>query len=566
MEPKRLTPTLSVSEQIKLSDLKTLKALGFKTIINNRPDGEVPRQPKSDTLASRAKELGFDYHYIPVIPGNLSDENITAFRKVFDGETGQTLAFCRTGTRSTTLWALANAGHLPSKDILRSAKDAGYDLTALKSQLEAKDAKPAKAPQGAKAAASAAHTVVIIGGGSAGIATAASLLKRRPAVDIAIIEPSHTHYYQPGWTMVGGGIFDVKFTERRMKDLIPNKVTWIEGAASKFHPDENTVELEDGRTVKYDMLVAAPGLRLDFQKVEGLEDTLGKNGVTSNYRYDLAPYTWELVQGLKTGTAIFTQPPMPIKCAGAPQKAMYLSADHWFKSDVLKNIDIHFCNAGGVIFGVKEYVPALMEYVKKYNAHLDFGENLVKVDGPNKTAWFERTDPEGQKSVIERKFDMLHVCPPQSAPDFIKSSPLANEAGWIDVDPETLRHTRYLNIYALGDACSAPNAKTMAAARKQAPIVATNVLAKLDNRRARAVYDGYGSCPLTVERGKIVLAEFGYGGKLLPSFPSWFIDGTRPSRLSWLLKEKILPPMYWKGMLKGKEWLAKPYMQKDTQN
>ena len=73
-----------------------------------------------------------------------------------------------------------------------------------------------------------------------------------------------------------------------------------------------------------------------------------------------------------------------------------------------------------------------------------------------------------------------------------------------------------------------------------------------------AVYDGYGSCPLTVERGKIVLAEFGYGGKRLPSFPSWLIDGRRPSRLAWHLKSEALPSLYWNAMLKGREWLCAP--------
>jgi sulfide:quinone oxidoreductase len=550
METKQLTDSLSVADQIKLSDLKALAQAGFKTIINNRPDSEAPRQPRSATLEKRAAELGLSYRFIPVTPGAMSTENIADFKAALTDTPAPAIAFCRTGTRSTTLWAHAVANELPIDTIINTAANAGYDLSTSKTTLEemkSKQAKPVK------------HTVVVIGGGSAGIATASSLLKRRPNLDVAVIEPNWVHYYQPGWTMVGGGIFDAESTERKMRDLMPRQAKWIKGAVAKFHPDTNSVELEDGSLVQYDMLVAAPGLRLDFQKIEGCEETLGKNGVTSNYRYDLAPYTWELVQGLKSGTAIFSQPPMPIKCAGAPQKAMYLSADHWFRENVLKKINIKFCTAGAVIFGVKEYVPALMEYVKKYDLNLNFGENLVKIDGPTKTAWFEKSDANGNKSLVERKFDMLHVSPPQSAPDFVKGSPLANEAGWIDVDPETLRHTRYSNIYALGDACSAPNAKTMAAARKQAPIVATNVLAKLDGINKRAVYDGYGSCPLTVERGKIVLAEFGYGGKLIPSFPKWLIDGTKPSRLSWLLKERILPPLYWRGMLKGKEWLVKPH-------
>jgi len=408
------------------------------------------------------------------------------------------------------------------------------------------------------------HQIVIIGGGSAGIATAASLLTRKPSLDIAIIEPKDEHFYQPGWTMVGGGIFTPEKTRRSMKDLMPSQVKWVKGSVATFDPENNSVCLSDGQMVSYEMLVAAPGLQLDFDKVEGLTETLGKNGVTSNYRYDLAPYTWELVQGLKSGTAIFTQPAMPIKCAGAPQKAMYLSADHWRSNGALDDIDVKFCNTGGALFGVKEFVPALMEYVERYKAELNFGETLIKVDGPNKIAWFEKTNANGKTTQVERSFDMLHVCPPQSAPDFIKSSPLANEAGWVDVNQHTLQHNKYPNIYGLGDAGSTPNAKTMAAARKQAPIAAVNIIAQIDGNDVRASYDGYGACPLTVEKGKVVLAEFGYGGKLLPSFPSWMLTGTKATKRAWFLKDKLLPGVYWNQMLKGKETLASPNM--DTPN
>jgi sulfide:quinone oxidoreductase len=102
-----------------------------------------------------------------------------------------------------------------------------------------------------------------------------------------------------------------------------------------------------------------------------------------------------------------------------------------------------------------------------------------------------------------------------------------------------LRHTKFCNVYALGDVMNAPNAKTAAAARKQAPVVAENLLADMGRslNQERAIYDGYGSCPLTAERGKIILAEFGYGGKRIPSFPKWLIDDLKPSRLAWFLKE-----------------------------
>ncbi|WP_394730650.1 FAD/NAD(P)-binding oxidoreductase [Altererythrobacter sp. GH1-8] len=402
-------------------------------------------------------------------------------------------------------------------------------------------------------AQSARHEVVVIGGGAAGIATAASMLKRRSGLDIAIVEPSDTHAYQPGWTMVGGGIFEPEVTRRPMAGVMPKGVQWVKAAAASFQPEDNCVTLEDGSTLQYEILIVAPGIRLAWEKIAGLEETLGKNGVTSNYRYDLAPYTWELVRSLKSGRAIFTQPGMPIKCAGAPQKSMYLSCDHWLRAGVLGGMEVEFRNAGGVLFGVQDYVPALMEYVEKYKIALKLGSNLIAVDGTAQAATFETKDGE-----ITREFDMLHVVPPQVAPQFLADSPLAAESGFTDVDQHTLQHVRYPNVFGLGDAGSMPNAKTAAAARKQAPVVAVNALRQLDGKGPTAGYDGYGSCPLTVERGKIVLAEFAYGGKLAPSFPTWLIDGTKAQRLSWMLKADFLPWLYWNGMLKGREWLAGP--------
>jgi sulfide:quinone oxidoreductase len=237
---------------------------------------------------------------------------------------------------------------------------------------------------------------------------------------------------------------------------------------------------------------------------------------------------------------------------------MYLSADHWKKQGVLHNIDIQFCNAGAVLFGVADYVPALMEYVKAYGIGLNFGRTLISVDGGTKKASFSQTATDGTKQIITQDFDMIHVVPPQKAPDFIRVSQLADAAGWVDVDPATLRHKNYENIFGLGDATNTTNAKTAAAVRKQAPVVAHNVLAAMGQLKGQANYDGYGSCPLTVERGKIVLAEFTYGGNVAPSFPNWLIDGTKPSAMAWFLKERILPPLYWDAMLRGREWLAQP--------
>ncbi len=436
-------------------------------------------------------------------------------------------------------------------EILAATKAAGYDMNGVARRI----ANGGKTPTDT---GDAHFEVVIVGAGAGGISVAASLKSRKPGLNVAIIDPADIHYYQPGWTMVGGGIFDPQTTAKTMGSLIPQGVHWIKSAVAAFEPKNNAVILDGCRVVKYDRLVVCPGLKLDWDKVEGLEDTLGRNGVTSNYRYDLAPYTWKLVQQMKEGRAIFTQPPMPIKCAGAPQKAMYLSGDAWFRRGVLKDIDIQFMNAGGVLFGVKDYVPALEEYVEKYDATLNFFHNLISVDGATKTATFQVAKPDTDPTEVTVEFDMMHVCPPQTAPDFIRVSPLADAAGWVDVDQATLRHKEYENIWSLGDVMNAPNAKTAAAARKQAPTVADNIVADIAGRSAVAQYDGYGSCPLTVERGKIVLAEFGYGGALKPSFPAFLLDGTKPTRAAWFLKETLLPPVYWKAMLKGKEWMAKP--------
>jgi sulfide:quinone oxidoreductase len=402
------------------------------------------------------------------------------------------------------------------------------------------------------------HDVVIVGGGAAGLATATSLLARNPRLSIALVEPADTHSYQPGWTMVGAGVFGLEQTLRPMARVIPDRVSWVKTAAKAFAPEDDRLILADGSELGYRVLVAAPGIKLDWEAIPGLAETLGQNGVTCNYRGDLAPVTCRLVNALKRGTALFTQPPMPIKCAGAPQKAMYLSCDLWRSAGVLGTIDVQFHTAGAALFGVAAYVPALMDYVKAYGIQLNLQSRLVAVDGPRRVATFLRTAPDGTEVREERPFDFLHAVPPQVAPDFVRMSPLADPTGFIDVDPDTLQHRRYPNIFALGDACNAPNAKTAAAARKQAPVVAANVLDTLAGRAPSALYDGYGSCPLTVERGRIVLAEFGYGGKLLPTFPRWLIDGTRPSRLAWHLKSEALPWLYWNAMLKGREWLARP--------
>ncbi|MFW7268980.1 TIGR01244 family sulfur transferase [Gluconacetobacter sp. Hr-1-5] len=553
---RSLTPQFSVSPQLSVADVGKAAADGFKTIVCARPDGEKTGQIPAGEIERAAREQGLAFVAIPVPSGSTPDDAaVAAMRSALGTMPGPVLSYCQGGGRAARLWALAQAGTMPADAILKAGENAGIDLSALAPRLTAPET--AVAPKATTPKPARHFNVVIAGGGAAGLATAASILRRRPGLSLAIVEPSSTHFYQPGWTLVGGGVFTAEQTKRPEEGLIPSGATWVRQAVTGFLPDRHEVALDDGATLSYDILVVATGLTLDWAAIPGLAETLGRNGVTSNYRYDLATYTWKLVQGLNHGTALFTQPPMPIKCAGAPQKAMYLACDAWSRRGVLKDISVAFDTATPALFGVAAFVPALMAYIERYGIDLTLRSKLVAVDGDRRIATFERTTADGTTRV-ERGFDMLHAVPPQTAPAVVSTSPLAGADGFVAVDPATLRHTSFPDVFALGDVAGTSNAKTAAAVRKHAPIVAVNVLAALDGKAPVAAYDGYGACPLTVERGRIVLAEFGYGGRLEPTLPLWLLRGTQPTRLAWFLKEKIMPPLYWHAMLRGHELMVAP--------
>ncbi|PPD04993.1 MAG: pyridine nucleotide-disulfide oxidoreductase [Methylobacter sp.] len=393
------------------------------------------------------------------------------------------------------------------------------------------------------------YTLLIIGGGAAGISIANNMRRQNSTLQMALVEPSEKHYYQPGFTIVGGGAYTLAKTLKPEAGLIPAGVTWIKDYADSFQPENNTVTLRNGDVIGYDYLVVCPGLQLDWHKVSGLQETLGKNNVCSNYSADSVEYTWECIQNISSGNALFTQPPMPIKCAGAPQKIMYLAADRFRKKGILDKFSIEFYNAGPAMFGVPFFAKALVKVAESYGAKINYSHNLIAIDGANKTATFEVTGSDGSKEQVTKAFDMIHVTPPQSAPDFIKQSPLANAAGWVEVNEKSLQHPKYGNIFALGDVAATTNAKTAAAVRKQVPVVVDNILALMQNQAVKEGYDGYGSCPLTTSIGKVMLAEFSYGGKVTPSFP--WLDPRVERSLWWWGKTTGFPWLYWHIMLKG---------------
>ncbi|MGE0684466.1 MAG: FAD/NAD(P)-binding oxidoreductase [Candidatus Binatia bacterium] len=390
------------------------------------------------------------------------------------------------------------------------------------------------------------HRVVIVGGGSGGITVAARLAKALPQGSIAVIEPSRKHYYQPLWTLVGGGVFPKQVSERDEVAVIPRGTTWIQDAVTEFLPEENTVVTQGGKRIKYDYLVVAAGIQIDWEKIKGLQEAIGHDGVCSNYSYEYVDKTWEFIRNFTGGNAIFTQPLPPIKCAGAPQKIMYLADDHFRKSGVRGKSQVIFASATPTIFAVKKYAAALDKIVARKGIDARYKHNLVEIRGAEKEAVFENVDT---KEPIMLKYDMLHVTPPMSAPDFLKRSPLANEAGWVNVDKGSLQHVRYPNVFSLGDASSLPTSKTGAAIRKQAPILVKNLLAVMKGQTAAPQYDGYTSCPLVTGYGKLILAEFDYDLNPKETFP---FDQSQERYSMYLLKAYGLPALYWHGMLKGR--------------
>ncbi len=389
------------------------------------------------------------------------------------------------------------------------------------------------------------HKILIIGGGTAGITVAARLARKIAASDIAIIEPSDKHYYQPMWTLVGGGIFPKKRSEHDEAGVIPKGVTWLRDAVTAFDPDGNRVLTRDGKSITYDWLVVAPGIQINWGKIPGLKESIGTRSVCSNYSYEHVDYTWETLRNFKSGTALFTHPSGAIKCGGAPQKIMYLAED-WLRREGLRGqTEVKFMTALPNMFAVEKYRKTLDKHVADRDIHANFKEDLIELRPDAKEAVFENLDTKERSTV---RYDMIHVTPPMGAPDFVKSSALANPAGWVDVDKFTLRHPRFANVFALGDASSLPTSKTGAAIRKQAPVVVANLLAAMSGLSSTAKYDGYTSCPIVTARGKLVMAEFDYDLKPQETFP---IDQGKERYSMYLVKKWLLPELYWHGMLKG---------------
>ena len=415
------------------------------------------------------------------------------------------------------------------------------------------------------------YQVLVIGGGTAGIMTAAQLKRKNKSLEIGIVEPSETHYYQPAWTLVGAGTYDYKKTSRPMAELIPEGTDWIQDFATGFDPDSNKIETKNSGKISYDYLVVAPGLVMDNSLIEGLPEALERGLVCSNY---INPeHTWETLKNFKGGNAVFTQPATTIKCGGAPQKAAYLSSDYFRKKGILKNTNVIFATPGTTIFGVPEIKATLEKVLKRYGIIFKPFYAPFKIDPDKKVIYYKYKAPEDRYISVDADnaigeiaqeeeiraipFDILHLAPPQTAPPFVKNSVLANEQGWMDVDLHSLQHKNYPNIFSLGDVAALPTGKTGAAIRKQVPVVVDNITKLMDQKAADNVsYDGYSSCPLVTAYGKMVLAEFDYDNNFTPDpklKQMLVFNSAKEHWRLWMLKKYGLPYLYWNKMMKGKQ-------------
>eukprot|EP00920_Eleutheroschizon_duboscqi_P022013 GHVT01053138.1.p1 GENE.GHVT01053138.1~~GHVT01053138.1.p1 ORF type:complete len:486 (+),score=104.05 GHVT01053138.1:193-1650(+) len=409
------------------------------------------------------------------------------------------------------------------------------------------------------------HRVLVVGAGAAGMAVANKLAMMRDFKSrgsVAVIEPSEHHYYPPLWTLAAAGLADVKSTVQPTAALMPSTVDWYVTEAASFDPERHVVQTKDGRAIHYDALVLATGTENNYGAIRGFKQELGKS-ISTIYGYDYCSRVWELIEGFQGGTAIFSIPPTPVKCPGAPQKIMYLAEDYWSRSGLGPKTNVRWISGCARQFAIPKYEKALASLCDQRGIRRDYLWNLVEVKPAENLAIFERvSDPsqtgaeaagapgrEAPPPKMEVPYDFLHVVPPQVPPLAVRSSPLANSSGFVDVDAETLQSKIFPNVLAIGDCSSVPTSKTGAAVAAELPHLVANLRSILRGDLPTSKYNGYASCPIVCGRGQAILAEFSaFTGQPMETFP---FDQSVPRRSMYLLKKHILPLVYWQLMVKG---------------
>jgi len=447
---------------------------------------------------------------------------------------------------------------LPAAPVFRQAKHTQHQRHIVRSLATVISATPT----------SRNHKIVVVGAGSAGLNVSHQLLRsgKFKANDIAIVDPATLHHYQPGWTLVGAGLKTKEELQRPLPSLIASKLKFYNASVNSFIPGENLITLENGDKLSYEQLVVCPGIAINYAGIKGLPEALGNPDamVSSIYGYETCEKVFQNMKKFDKGKALFTQPSGIVKCAGAPQKIMWLSLDRWKKTGSYKAhnsqspIQISFATALPSMFGAPKYSKRLEQLRQERGVEGLFQHDLTAIKG--NTATFNRLDTKEQ---VQKHFDFLHVVPKMGPYAFVKDSELANEAGLVDVDDCTTQHKKYPNVWSIGDASSLPTSKTAAAITAQAPVMVNNLLQAMEGEAPTAMYDGYTSCPIPTEYGKLMLAEFKYGAVPKETFGLFGVDQGTPRRAFYHLKKDFFPWVYYKSMVKGtwggaKGWLPAP--------
>ena len=410
-------------------------------------------------------------------------------------------------------------------------------------------------PRQARAAVRSNARIVIAGSGLGGLAIASRLSRELEGARITVVDRKEIHNYQPGYTLVATGVWDVAKVSNRNADLMPQGVEWVREMVAEFDPEANVVVTDSGRRIGYDYLVVATGLAMDFDAIEGMDvSAIGRNGLASVYPGpEAAQASWRAMDAFrqKGGNALMTLPATALKCAGAPLKMTFMLADRLRQAGTREASTIRFNSALGNVFSVPRINEEVLKRWDALGIDVEFNSKLVGVDIGAQRATV--VSPEGERSEID--YDFIHVVPPMRAPDAVKNSALAWQeggfaaGGWLEVDPKTLRHRRFPNVFGLGDINGTGKGKTAATVKKSAPIVASNLIDVIVGREPSALFDGYTSCPLLLREGAALLIEFDYENRLTPSLP--MVEPLQDSYFAWLMKVYMLKPAYM-AVIKGR--------------
>ncbi|CAM4162004.1 NAD(P)/FAD-dependent oxidoreductase [Lacicoccus alkaliphilus] len=387
--------------------------------------------------------------------------------------------------------------------------------------------------------------LIILGGGAGGISTASSILSKKKDLknEVLIIEPSEYHFFQPGWPLVGSGEMKPESTKKPTEKVIPKGARWMKAFVDSVDPVKREVTA-GGTTVSYDFMVVAMGLELDFDSIKGAKAALGKNGVTTNYLYNLTGYTYESLKNTMTGNIVVSRPRSKIKGGVSAENSIFTMDDYIKKHD--REANIVFRSGRAEIFEVKKYSDSLKEQLEAKNIDYKLNEELVEVRGEEKEAVFKNHET-GERHTVP--FEMLVITPPMHGPAALNGSGLLDDGGWVDVDKHTMMHNTYTTVFSLGDAASLPTVKMGAAVREQYKILVDNLIERMEDKDPSHIYEGKTACPVATEYGELILAEFGYDN--IPK-ETTFLDQSDDKKLFYQFKKNMLPFMYWYGLLNGK--------------